>query len=113
MTLDDALAAMPIVAILRGVEPTEAVTIGEAVAAAGIPIIEVPLNSPDPFTSIAMLVRALKGKALVGRRAATPTTAEPVQSHNRAKDVPLPEGRADHLLETLGKRRAYGRSAAE
>jgi 2-dehydro-3-deoxyphosphogalactonate aldolase len=66
MTLDDALAAMPIVAILRGVQPTEAVAIGEAVAAAGIPIIEVPLNSPDPFTSIAMLVRALKGRALVG-----------------------------------------------
>ncbi|MDQ0468071.1 2-dehydro-3-deoxy-6-phosphogalactonate aldolase [Labrys wisconsinensis] len=66
MTLDEALAAMPIVAILRGLEPTEAVAIGEAVVAAGISILEVPLNSPDPFTSIAMLASALKGRALVG-----------------------------------------------
>lgn len=66
MTLDEALAAMPIVAILRGIEPTEAVAIGEAVVAAGISILEVPLNSPDPFTSIAMLASALKGRALVG-----------------------------------------------
>ena len=57
---------MPLVAILRGIRPSEALAIGEAVAAAGIPIIEIPLNSPDPFTSIAMLAGALKGRAIVG-----------------------------------------------
>ncbi|HEX4609293.1 MAG TPA: methyltransferase [Urbifossiella sp.] len=49
-----------------------------------------------------------KGKVLVGRRAAK---ANPLAdtAHNRAKDVPLPEGRADHLLETLGIMTADGR----
>ena len=42
-----------------------------------------------------------KGKVAVGRRAVAATDDTPV-SHNRAKDVPLPEGRADHLLEALG-----------
>lgn len=64
--LDRALADMPLVAILRGVKPSEAIAVGEAVVAAGIRIVEVPLNSPDPFTSIAMLAGALRGRALVG-----------------------------------------------
>jgi 2-dehydro-3-deoxyphosphogalactonate aldolase len=66
MTLADALDAMPLVAILRGVQPAEVVSIGEAVVEAGISIVEVPLNSPDPYSSIAMLSGALKGRALVG-----------------------------------------------
>lgn len=48
-----------------------------------------------------------KGKVLVGRTAAKPTAAD--TAHNRAKDVPLPEGRADHLLETLGIMTTDGR----
>ena len=55
MTLDDALAACGLVAILRGIKATEAVAVAEALCAAGIRIIEVPLNSPDPFASIAVL----------------------------------------------------------
>ena len=66
MTLDDALAAMPLVAILRGLKPDEAVAIGEAIVAAGIFILEVPLNSPEPFVSIERLSKALAGRALVG-----------------------------------------------
>lgn len=66
MTLDDALSAMPLVAILRGVKPEEAVAIAQAIATAGIRIIEIPLNSPDPFTSIGRVARALAGQALVG-----------------------------------------------
>ena len=66
MTLDDALAECGLVAILRGVKPEEAVAIGEALAAAGIRIIEVPLNSPDPFASIAALAKSSAGRFLVG-----------------------------------------------
>jgi 2-dehydro-3-deoxyphosphogalactonate aldolase len=66
LTLDSALAAMPLVAILRGVTPDEVEAIAEAIVVAGIGIIEVPLNSPDPFTSIRRLARNLEGRALVG-----------------------------------------------
>jgi 2-dehydro-3-deoxyphosphogalactonate aldolase len=60
------LAECPLVAILRGLTPDEAVGVGEAIVAAGIRIIEVPLNSPEPFHSIRALADALSGRALVG-----------------------------------------------
>lgn len=55
-----------IVAILRGVRPDEVVPIGEALIDAGITTIEVPLNSPDPFASIAALSEAFSDRALIG-----------------------------------------------
>lgn len=57
---------LPLVAILRGLQPAEAEGIGLALYATGFRLIEVPLNSPDPFTSIARLRRALPADALVG-----------------------------------------------
>lgn len=59
-------ARLPLVAILRGLQPAEAEGIGLALYATGFRLIEVPLNSPDPFTSIATLRRALPADALVG-----------------------------------------------
>jgi 2-dehydro-3-deoxyphosphogalactonate aldolase len=56
----------PLVAIIRGVTPAEAEEIGAAISEAGIAIIEVPLNSPDPLDSIARLARSLGDRALVG-----------------------------------------------
>lgn len=55
-----------IIAILRGVRPDEVVGIGAALVAAGIETIEVPLNSPDPFDSIAALARAFGAEARIG-----------------------------------------------
>jgi len=60
------LAACPLVAIIRGVRPDEAVAVGDALLDAGIRIIEVPLNSPDPFASIERLVRHAGGRATIG-----------------------------------------------
>ena len=57
---------MPVVAILRGVRPEEAVEIGQAVHRAGIGIIEVPLNSPEPLQSIKNLSRALGDQCVIG-----------------------------------------------
>lgn len=55
-----------IVAILRGLKPDEAVAIGQAVFDAGIEAIEVPLNSPEPFSSITAIREALPSHVLVG-----------------------------------------------
>lgn len=60
------LSECPLIAILRGVAPAEAEAIGEAVWQAGIRIVEVPLNSPEPLTSIERLARRLGERALVG-----------------------------------------------
>ena len=68
MTIDDLLAdgAPPVVAILRGLQPHEAVAVGAALVESGIRIIEVPLNSPDPLASIAALQSAFGDTALIG-----------------------------------------------
>ena len=59
-------AAMPVIAILRGITPAEALPVGRALVDAGITILEVPLNSPDPLESIGALARAFGDRALVG-----------------------------------------------
>lgn len=68
MRIDDLLAsgAAPIVAILRGLHPDEAVAVGGALVAAGVRLIEVPLNSPDPLDSIHTLANAFGREALIG-----------------------------------------------
>ncbi|MEZ2328881.1 2-dehydro-3-deoxy-6-phosphogalactonate aldolase [Mesorhizobium sp. RCC_202] len=71
-----------LVAILRGLKPTEAVAIGHALYDAGIEAIEVPLNSPEPFSSIAGIVEALPKTALVG--AGTVLTAADVDALHKA-----------------------------
>jgi 2-dehydro-3-deoxyphosphogalactonate aldolase len=56
----------PLVAIIRGVTPDDSEAIGEALCSAGIRIIEVPLNSPDPLDSIRRIAGRLGDRALVG-----------------------------------------------
>jgi 2-dehydro-3-deoxyphosphogalactonate aldolase len=63
---DAAMDELPLVAILRGITPAEAPTIGAALVAEGFRLIEVPLNSPQPFESIAGLRAALSPNVLVG-----------------------------------------------
>ena len=66
--LDHLLAdgAPPAIAILRGLRPGEAVAVGAALVDAGLRMIEVPLNSPDPFASIAALQAEFGQDALIG-----------------------------------------------
>jgi 2-dehydro-3-deoxyphosphogalactonate aldolase len=64
--LRTALKQCPVVAILRGVKPDEVDAVGDALVEAGITIIEVPLNSPDPFDSIGRLARRHRARALIG-----------------------------------------------
>jgi 2-dehydro-3-deoxyphosphogalactonate aldolase len=63
---DSALHRCPLIAILRGVRPSEVAAIGETLIEAGFTLIEVPLNSPDPLDSIARLAGALAGRAVIG-----------------------------------------------
>lgn len=56
----------PLVAVLRGITPDEVEAVGEALVAAGITIIEIPLNSPEPFEGIARMARRLGDRAMVG-----------------------------------------------
>lgn len=63
---ETALQHLPLVAILRGLTPTEAEPVAQTLYQAGFRLIEVPLNSPDPFTSIARIRQCLPDDALVG-----------------------------------------------
>ena len=66
MDLRAALSYCPIAAILRGVKPDEIDGIGDALIEAGVTVIEVPLNSPQPFDSIKRLAHRHGHHALVG-----------------------------------------------
>ena len=63
---DAAFAALPLVAILRGVKPDEVEGIALALYEAGFRLIEVPLNSPQALDSIARLARCLPADAVMG-----------------------------------------------
>jgi len=66
LAFKDALVACPLVAILRGITPDGCLDIAKALLDAGFSIIEVPLNSPEPFESIALLAREFGSRALIG-----------------------------------------------
>jgi 2-dehydro-3-deoxyphosphogalactonate aldolase len=66
LDLRTALTQCPIAAILRGVTPDEIDRVGDALVEAGITVIEVPLNSPQPFESIRRLAARHGARALIG-----------------------------------------------
>lgn len=80
--LEQALAHTGLIAILRGLKPSEAAAIGEVLYGAGFRVIEVPLNSPDPLQSIRILRDSLPADCLVG--AGTVLTPEQVQQVKEA-----------------------------
>jgi len=64
--LANAMERLPLVAILRGIKPLETTAIGRVLVAQGFTMIEVPLNSPEPFVSIKLLRNALPAETIVG-----------------------------------------------
>ena len=60
------LSPVPLIAVLRGITPEEIDSVGDALHAEGFRILEVPLNSPQPYDSIRRLAARMSGKCLVG-----------------------------------------------
>jgi 2-dehydro-3-deoxyphosphogalactonate aldolase len=79
MTWNEVLETLPVIAILRGVRPDEAVAIAEALHGAGLVALEVPLNSPQPLESIRLIRDAFGERMLVGAGTVlTPSDVEAV-----------------------------------
>ena len=74
--LKQALVENGLIAILRGLRPEEAPAIGDELYKAGFRVIEVPLNSPQPYDSIRLLRQSLPADCLIG--AGTVLTAQQV-----------------------------------
>lgn len=66
ITLEAAFTELPLLAILRGVEPSEALDVASVLTGAGFRIIEIPLNSPDAVASIRMLAESIGHGILIG-----------------------------------------------
>ena len=66
MNFEDTAKACGIIAILRGITLDEVAGVGDALYEAGIRIVEVPLNSPEPFRSITALAARFQGRMIVG-----------------------------------------------
>jgi 2-dehydro-3-deoxyphosphogalactonate aldolase len=81
LALVQAMAQLPLIAILRGLTPAEAPAIGQALVDSGFALIEVPLNSPEPLQSIAALTQ-LFPQALIG--AGTVLNTQQVQAVHAA-----------------------------
>ncbi|MCK0141240.1 2-dehydro-3-deoxy-6-phosphogalactonate aldolase [Aliiroseovarius sp. F20344] len=93
-----------IIAILRGIEPDEAVDILDALIDAGITKIEVPLNSPDPFNSIERMVQAAGDRALLGAGTVLDVTSVERLASIGAQMVVSPDANPD----VIGATKAHG-----
>jgi 2-dehydro-3-deoxyphosphogalactonate aldolase len=97
------LKRWPLVAILRGIKPGDALDIGTMLVETGFTIIEVPLNSPEPYASIVRLAKRLGDKALVG--AGTVTDWEQVTKIADAGGRVIVMPHADERVVEAAKRR--------
>lgn len=94
-----ALAEFPLIAILRGLAPENAIVVGEILAGTGFRIIEVPLNSPRPLESIERLARSCGDGTIIG--AGTVLNRDEVERVKNAggRLIVMPHGDASVIAE--------------
>lgn len=98
------LTGLPLIAILRGITPDEAVPVGQALIDEGFRIVEVPLNSPQPLLSIERLARAFGARALVGAGTVTDAAQVPAVAAAGGRLIVLPHADA----RVIGAAKAAG-----
>ena len=98
-TLIPYLEPLPLIAVLRGITPEEIPAIGAALVANGFRILEVPLNSPRPFDSIAALAAKFGERCLIG--AGTVTAVDEVKDVGAAGGhlIVMPHGDTEIVRE--------------
>jgi Entner-Doudoroff aldolase len=101
---DRALADTGLIAILRGLTGAEAIAVVEALYAAGVRLAEVPLNSPDPFSTIAMLVAHFEGRMLIGAGTVVTTSAIEQLASTGCAFCVSPNTDADVIAAAVAKR---------
>lgn len=101
-TFADWIKPLPLVAILRGIKPDEIIAIGEILMEAGFSIIEVPLNSPEPYASIDKLAKRFGDKALVGAGTVTDQAAVKQVADAGGKIIVMPH--SDERVVEAAKR---------
>jgi 2-dehydro-3-deoxyphosphogalactonate aldolase len=97
------IEAMPLVAILRGLTPPEAVPVAAALKDGGVVCLEVPLNSPEPLDSIAAIRAAYDGALLVGAGTVLTTKDVADAASAGAQFIVSPDAQADVIEATKAR----------
>jgi 2-dehydro-3-deoxyphosphogalactonate aldolase len=108
MTLDEALAASPIVAIVRGIKPHEILETAQAYFEAGLRAVEVPLNSPEPLESIRRLALEFGDRMVCGAGTVLDPASVEAVADAGGRLIVSPNTRADVVARTV----ALGMEAA-
>ena len=102
-TFQDWLRRWPLVAILRGIKPGEALDVGAVLVETGFCVIEVPLNSPEPYASIVRLAKRFGHDVLVGAGTVTDWEQVPKVADAGGRIIVMPH--ADERIVEAAKRR--------
>lgn len=100
-SIEQALAHMPLVAILRGIRPDEAAPVAGILYDAGFRCIEVPLNSPDPYASIRAMADALPGDCITGAGTVLDVASVARVSAAGGRIIVTPNTNADVIRATI------------
>jgi 2-dehydro-3-deoxyphosphogalactonate aldolase len=99
ISLQSYLRPLPLIAVLRGITPAEIDSVGAALIDNGFRILEVPLNSPEPFDSIARLERRFGERCLTGAGTVIKVTDVAKVAAAGGKLIVMPHGDVEIVRE--------------